>query len=91
MSPLAGTVEENVRGHLAAELCCAPDQIAGDAQLASLAGLDSIKLLRVVSELERGYDIKVDDDKLYELRTVAELAELVHTEIREQTQGQLSQ
>jgi acyl carrier protein len=83
MSTQAGTVEDTICQLLAAELCCRPDTIATDAEFAALPGLDSIKLLRVVSELERRYDVGLDDDKLYELRAVTDLADLVHTELRE--------
>jgi acyl carrier protein len=81
MSAPVRTVEDFVREKLAAELCCLPEQIAVDASMDSLPGLDSIKLMRVISEVERDYNVQLYDELLYELRTVADLANVVHAEL----------
>jgi acyl carrier protein len=83
MASDAPTIADEIRELLAAELCCRPEAIAVDDDLTALPGLDSLKLLKVVSVLERRYDIGLDDGLLYDLRTVADLAELVHVELRE--------
>jgi acyl carrier protein len=84
MNPPIGTVEDAVSGCLVAALCCEPALVTVDSELTALPGLDSSKLLRVVAELERRYDVGLDDDRLYEVRKVGDLAELVHVELAEQ-------
>jgi acyl carrier protein len=76
MSAPAGTVDASVRDRLAAELLLDPAAITPEVTLAALPGLDSIKLLHVVAQLEQSYGISVDDE-LYVVETVADLVELI--------------
>lgn len=48
-------------------------------QLDLLPGADSVRLMRVVSRLERLLDIELDDREIREARTVADLVALVRT------------
>jgi len=45
--------------------------------LKDLPGADSIKLLRVVSKLERRWDVEFDDESIFAASTVDELTVLV--------------
>jgi acyl carrier protein len=75
------TVEDFIRDQLAEELCCPAELITADARLAVLPGRDSIKLMKIVSEVERGFHVVLDDDQLYELDTVGDLTALINARI----------
>ncbi|MDT0541916.1 MULTISPECIES: acyl carrier protein [Streptomyces] len=64
---------------LATELEISPDGIGPADTLKALPGADSMKLLRVVSKLERRWDIEFDDQAVFSAETVDELVTLVHT------------
>ncbi|GAA3790480.1 acyl carrier protein [Amycolatopsis tucumanensis] len=45
--------------------------------LRSVEGADSIKVLRIVAKLEQTYDIELEDDEIFGLRTIGEVVALV--------------
>lgn len=65
------------REHLAAELRIEHALVTDDCVLRELPGADSIHLLRVVSRLEREWDIEFDDDDVFSSNTFAELVEMI--------------
>ncbi|MGY0055398.1 acyl carrier protein [Streptomyces sp. LZ34] len=65
--------------YLATELEVSPAEIGLADALKALPGADSMKLLRVVSKLERRWDIEFDDQAVFAADTVDELVTLVHT------------
>jgi len=74
-------VADAVRSAFAAELVLAPDSVHLDTRLVELSGLDSVKLLRVVTVIESTYDIGLDDELLYQLQTVRDVVGLVGAEL----------
>jgi acyl carrier protein len=70
-------VADTVRVHLAAELKIEASAITEDSVLRELPGVDSIQLLRVVSRLEREWDIEFDDEDVFASNTFADLADMV--------------
>jgi acyl carrier protein len=70
-------IAEVIRDHLAAELKIDPADIADDSTLKELPGADSIRLLRVVSRLERHWDVEFDDEDVFASTTLDELVTLV--------------
>ena len=74
-------VEARVRAALADELCCKPSLVRPDSTLADLPGLDSLKLLRVIAALEAEFDIGLDDEMLYSLRTVSDVTAIITEEL----------
>ncbi len=69
---------------VAGEFGLAEDQIDADADLSSLEGSDSVKVLRTVAKLERAYDIELEDDQVFGLKTVRDAARLVIAVLEEQ-------
>lgn len=63
---------------LATELKTSPAEIGGADVLKDLPGADSMKLLRVVSKLERRWDVEFEDEAVFSAKTVDELVTLVH-------------
>jgi len=70
-------VRDEVRAIIAKELACPMEEIRDDDGVSSLSGLDSLKLFRIVAAIEEKFEISMDDGRLYEIRSVADLAGLV--------------
>ncbi|MEV6319185.1 acyl carrier protein [Streptomyces sp. NPDC051776] len=62
---------------LATELNTSASQIGGGDVLKNLPGADSLRLLRVVSQLERQWDIELSDEAVFAARTVDDLVTLI--------------
>lgn len=63
--------------HLAAELHISPSEIGAADLLRELPSVDSMRMLRVVSKLEREFDVEFEDEAIFAARTVDELVTLV--------------
>jgi acyl carrier protein len=70
-----------VAEYLATELKISTAEIAGDDVLRDLPGADSMKMLRVVSKLERKWDVEFDDEAIFAVKTVDELVALVEKSV----------
>lgn len=68
-----------VREVLGRELKIAPEEIADDAVLKELPGADSVRLVRVVSRLERQWDREFDDERVFGLSRFDELVSLARS------------
>lgn len=73
-------VTASVLDALAAELGVAPDTVAPDAELSALPGMESVKLLRIVSALEEVHGVALDDDALFSIETVDDLVRALRGE-----------
>jgi acyl carrier protein len=63
--------------HIAAELRISSSEIGGADLLRELPSADSMRMLRVVSKLEREFDVEFDDEAIFAAKTVDELIALV--------------
>ena len=72
-----------VRDYLASELKVEPASITTGAVLKELPGADSVRLVRVVSRLERHWDKEFDDEDIFASRTLDELIAMVHSYLDE--------
>ncbi|MFI1223580.1 MULTISPECIES: acyl carrier protein [unclassified Streptomyces] len=70
-------VEASVRQALVAELGIEADSVAGDDELSLLPGMESVKLLRIVSALEEVHGVSLDDDALFSIDTVDDLVQVL--------------
>ncbi|MFH9264924.1 MULTISPECIES: acyl carrier protein [unclassified Streptomyces] len=70
-------VEASVRDALVAELGIEADAVVGDAELSLLPGMESVKLLRIVSALEEVHGVALDDDALFSIDTVDDLVRVL--------------
>ncbi len=59
------------------ELGLADGAIGPDADLRDVEGADSVKVLRMVSKIEREYDIELDDEAVFSVSTIAEISAVV--------------
>ncbi|WP_133918029.1 acyl carrier protein [Streptomyces sp. NBC_00582] len=62
---------------LATELKTSASGISGADVLKNLPNADSLRLLRVVSKLERHWDIELDDEAVFAATTVDELVAII--------------
>jgi acyl carrier protein len=62
------------------ELGLPPGRIDPALPLAELPGADSVKLVRVVSRLERLYDLEFEDEAVFAVKTAEDLVALVRSE-----------
>jgi acyl carrier protein len=75
-APNQDQVAAVIRELLGHELKITPAEIGDDAVLKELPGADSVRLVRVVSRLERHWDTEFEDDQVFGLRTFDELVTL---------------
>lgn len=85
--PRSGSLQESavldeVRAQAAKELGIGAGEIAEDTVLKQLPGADSVRLLRVVAQIERIYDVEFEDSDVFAVRTSRELADLVLAQAR---------
>ncbi|MET9764381.1 acyl carrier protein [Streptomyces sp. NPDC006372] len=64
---------QSVREVIGKEVGLAPESLPGDGELSALPGMDSAKLLEVVSTLEAAHGVSIDDDLLFSIETVDDL------------------
>ncbi|GHE79649.1 hypothetical protein GCM10017786_07010 [Amycolatopsis deserti] len=77
MTADAGTVADTVTEIVAAALGRDAAELTPDTDLRSVEGADSIKVLRIVAKLEQTYDIELEDDEIFGLRTIDEVVAVV--------------
>lgn len=73
------TVADSVREVLATELGIAVGDISGEAEINLLPGMESVKLLKIVSELEEIHGASLDDDVLFAMETVNDLVQALQS------------
>ena len=59
-----------------------PRDIAADTALIADLGLESIQVIEYLCEVEDRFDLAIDEDKLDDVRTVGDLAEVVRALLR---------
>lgn len=74
-------IPDVVRDLLTGELKIRPSEIADDTVLKNLANADSVRLLRVMSRIERHWDIEFADEDVFGVKTFGELVDLISTHI----------
>jgi acyl carrier protein len=65
-----------IRDLVSGELAVPADEIGDDVPLKELPGADSIKMLRLVAQIERHYDAEFEDEDVFKVRTINELVDL---------------
>ncbi|MER5733827.1 acyl carrier protein [Streptomyces sp. NPDC002138] len=75
-APAAAVLGVVVRA-LAAHSGAAPDSIDTGKPLAAIPGIESVKALRAITEIEDELGVAIPDDFLFETATVGELAGFV--------------
>ena len=58
-------------------------EIESSTNLRDLPGVESIKILRIVASLEKKFDVRLDDQVVFRVSTIAELAGAVSKLVEE--------
>lgn len=48
-----------------------------DSDLRGVEGADSIKVLRIIAKIEQRYDVELEDEDVFGVSTIAEIADVV--------------
>ncbi|SBW25179.1 acyl carrier protein [Protofrankia symbiont of Coriaria ruscifolia] len=70
---IVAVVTEIVTG----ELGLAADSVAPSIDLRSIEGADSVKVLRIVSRIERHFDVELEDEDVFGISSVDDIALVV--------------
>lgn len=73
----ADRVFEFVASTVAEELKMPVAELAPDTDLRRLRNLESVKLLRIISRVERHFDCEIDEDAIYRAVTLGDLVTAV--------------
>lgn len=60
-----------------AETGLSASELTPDADLRAMAGVDSVRVLRMIARIERIYDIELEDEDVFGTATLAEVAVVV--------------
>lgn len=74
-------VESWVHGELAEVLGISVDEIGAESRLEGDLGVDSIDLIEVANRAERAFGVKLEDQDIYDLELVKDLAEAISSRI----------
>lgn len=66
---------------VAAEFGQPADELSADLNLTSVEGADSVKVLRIVAQIERTYDIELEDEQVFTFKTIRDVSTAVATAI----------
>lgn len=70
-------VEETVRAHFAAMVDLPPEELDMQANLFEVYGLDSIRALKLISDVEVEFDIDIEQDEAREICTLGHVIALI--------------
>ena len=79
--PSQTTIEEVILTFAADELCLPPGQLAAEANLRELPGVESMRLFRVLARIERHFQVHLDDEVVFASSTIRELAAAVRGQL----------
>lgn len=71
------TLSTAVTEIVAAELGRSPSELSPGTDLRGVEGADSIKVLRIVAKIEQAYDVELEDDEIFGLKTIDEVVTVV--------------
>ncbi|MEV6560785.1 acyl carrier protein [Nocardia sp. NPDC051756] len=67
----------------AAETGIAAAELLPDVDLRGMAGVDSVRVLRMVAKIERAYDIEMEDEDVFGLSSLNDVVEVVERSLQE--------
>lgn len=77
MTPSASEILSTVTGIVARELGTPAETLTPDLDLRTLQGADSMKVLVMISRIERTYDIEIEDEDVFSLASVNDVVRVV--------------
>ncbi|MCM3921871.1 acyl carrier protein [Frankia sp. AiPs1] len=83
MSVSTDELISEITGIVAEELGVPIDSVSPEADLRSVQGADSVKVLRVIARIERARDVELEDEEVFGASTVREVAEVLQRALTE--------
>ncbi|WP_330253451.1 acyl carrier protein [Nocardia sp. NBC_00565] len=83
MPHTADDILRTVTDIAAAETGIAQADLLPDVDLRGMAGVDSVRVLRMVAKIERTYDIELEDQDVFGLSTLSDVVKVVDRALRE--------
>ncbi|MDT3443237.1 MULTISPECIES: acyl carrier protein [unclassified Pseudofrankia] len=83
MSVSTDELIDEITGIVAQELGLSPEAVSPDADLRTVEGADSVKVLRVIARVERARDVELEDEDVFGASTIREVAEVVQRALTE--------
>ncbi|GLZ36526.1 acyl carrier protein [Actinokineospora sp. NBRC 105648] len=77
MTTTLDDITSTVTGIAAAEIGVQAAEMAADTDLRGVEGVDSVKVLRMIAKIERQYDVELEDEDVFGVSTVADVAAVV--------------
>jgi acyl carrier protein len=82
-APTMDQITERIT-EIAAEVVGVPAaELTLDGDLRDVTGIDSVKVLRMIAKIEHQYDIELEDDAVFGVRSIADVAKVVAEALRE--------
>jgi acyl carrier protein len=82
LTPTLDQITERVTA-IAAEVVGVPAaELTQDGDLREVTGIDSVKVLRMIAKIEHEYDIELEDDAVFSVRSLADVAKVVSEALR---------
>ncbi len=72
------TKESKVKEIISRIIKVSADQISNDDDLVDQHGMDSMARIEIMTELEKEFDVTIDDNEALELRSVNKCLEVLH-------------
>ncbi|MFI7666193.1 acyl carrier protein [Nocardia sp. NPDC049526] len=83
MTHTADDILRTVTDIAATETGIAEAELRPDVDLRGMAGVDSVRVLRMVAKIERTYDIELEDQDVFGLSTLADVVKVVDRALHE--------
>ncbi|WP_462188678.1 MULTISPECIES: acyl carrier protein [unclassified Frankia] len=77
MTPSRAEIVSTVTAILARELGMPADALTPDLDLRAVEGADSVKVLVMISRIERTYDIEIEDEDVFTLSSINDVVRIV--------------
>jgi acyl carrier protein len=76
-NPDTSDIEQTISRLVSEELKLPMEELKGDTNLRELPGVESIRVLRIIARLERAYDVELEDELVFRVQTLGELADAI--------------
>ncbi|WP_018685819.1 acyl carrier protein [Actinokineospora enzanensis] len=83
MTTSLNDITTTVTAIAAAEIGIPAAELAADTDLRGVEGVDSVKVLRMIAKIEREYDIELEDEDVFGVSSVSDVATVVEKALSE--------
>jgi acyl carrier protein len=77
VNPTRTEIVDTVTGIVSKELAIPAGELTGDRDLRTVEGADSVKVLLIISRIERTYGIEIEDEDVFTISTIDDVVGIV--------------